>query len=205
MFDGKENVEYRTLEECCKSITGGNTPSMKHPEYYGGNIPFIKSGDVKGRAVTQGALWLTEKALEETTAKLVPEKTVLVVIRSAALRHEFHTAIAQVPLVINQDLKALQPQDGFLPEYIMWALMSHEEKLLGGVQTVLTSHIEMRDLLGLPIMVAPIDDQKAFCALVEQSDKSKFVGSNRNLSRCLGMYLLMIGTGRVAQSVTIIM
>ncbi len=173
MFDDIEGASYQTLEECCKSISGGKTPSMQHPEYYGGNIPYIKSGDVKEKAVSEGALWLTEKALSEGGASLVPAGTVLVVIRSAALRHEFHTAIATVPLAINQDLKALQPKDAFLPEYIMGALIAHEDRLLGGVQTVLTSHIEMKDLLSLPIMVAPIEKQIAFDRFVKQTDKSK--------------------------------
>ena len=174
MFDEIEGAQYQTLDKCCKSITGGNTPSMQHPEYYGGDIPFIKSGDVKEHTVSEGALWLTELALTKTTAKLVPVGTVLVVIRSAALRNEFHAAVAQVPLVINQDLKAFQADEGFLPEYLMWALIAHEDRLLAGVQTVLTSHIEMRDLLSLPIMVAPIEQQEAFSRFVEQSDKSKF-------------------------------
>lgn len=165
-------MDFLPLEKCCDRITGGGTPSMKHPEYYGGSIPFIKSGDVKEHTVSQGALSLTETALEQTTAKLLPAGTVVVVIRSAALRHEFHAAVTQVPLVINQDLKALQVKAKFLPEYIMWALISNEEKLLGGVQTVLTSHIEMRDLLNLPIAVVPIEKQQVFCEFVNQSDKS---------------------------------
>ena len=174
LFDSSENgAEFIRLEDCCKSITGGNTPSMKHPEYYGGSIPFIKSGDVKTRTIREGALWLTDTALEQTNAKLLPPKTVIVVIRSAALRHEFHTAVTEVPVVINQDLKALTPHDIFLPEYLMWALIAHENDLLGGVQTVLTSHIEMRDLLNLPIKVAPLEQQRYFCDMAAQLDKSK--------------------------------
>ena len=75
---------------------------MKHPEYYGGSIPFIKSGDVKTRTIREGALWLTDTALEQTNAKLLPPKTVIVVIRSAALRHEFHTAVTEVPVVMDE-------------------------------------------------------------------------------------------------------
>ena len=169
-----EGPEYLPLKECCKSIVGGNTPSMSHPEYYGGDIPFIKSGDVKERTVSSSALSLSSAALEKTNAKLLPKGSVLVVIRSAALQHEFHAAVSEVPVVINQDIKGLQVKDDFLPEFIMWALFAHERKLLGGVQTVLTSHIETRDLLELPIRRASKAAQTAFCDFVKQSDKSKF-------------------------------
>ncbi len=157
---------------------------MSHPEYYGGDIPFIKSGDVKERTVSSGALSLSSAALEKTNAKLLPKGSVLVVIRSAALQHEFHAAVSEVPVVINQDIKGLQVKDDFLPEFIMWALIAHERKLLGGVQTVLTSHIETRDLLELPIRRVSKAAQTAFCDFVKQSDKSKFAVANRNLSRC---------------------
>ncbi|MBQ6106873.1 MAG: restriction endonuclease subunit S [Thermoguttaceae bacterium] len=164
-----------SLKECCKSIVGGNTPSMNHPEYYGGNIPFIKSGDVKGRTVCCGTLSLTNTALEKTNAKLLPAGTVLVVIRSAALQHEFHAAVAEVPVVINQDIKGLQVKDEFLPEFIMWALISNEQRLLSGVRTVLTSHIETKDLLDLPIYRASKEAQTSFCDFVTQCAKSKFL------------------------------
>lgn len=146
---------------------------MSHPEYYGGDIPFIKSGDVKERSISSGALSLTSVALEKTNAKLLPAGAVLVVIRSAALQHEFHSAVTEVPVVINQDIKGLRVKEDFLPEYIMWALIAHERKLLGGVQTVLTSHIETRDLLELPVRRASKTAQSVFCDFVKRSDKSK--------------------------------
>lgn len=147
---------------------------MSHPEYYGGDIPFIKSGDVKLDYVSTGALWLTNDAIEKTTAKLLPTGTVLIVVRSAALRNEFHVAIAENPLVINQDLKALQPKYGFTPEYLMWAIKSREREILQKVQTMLTSHVEIRDILNLPIKRASTEEQAAWSAFVHQSDKSKF-------------------------------
>ncbi len=165
--------KYRQLRECCSNISGGKTPSMSQKEFYGGSIPFIKSGDVKGDSVSSGALWLTDAALEQGGAVLLPKETVIVVIRSAALRHEFHVAITNNPVVINQDLKAFQPKPEFLPIYLQWAIRSHEKALLSKVQSVLTSHIEMSDLLSIPVMEANIADQERFCDFIRQTDKSK--------------------------------
>ena len=170
-----------TVEECCETISGGGTPSMQHSEYYGGNIPFIKSGDVKSTHISQGALWLTDKAIEQTKATLLPAGTVLVVVRSAILKHEFHIAIADNPLVINQDIKALQPKKGILPEYLMWAIKSREGAILQKVQTMLTSHIEMRDFLNLKVKRATLTEQEAWKQFLEQSDKSKLRCSLRDL------------------------
>ena len=146
---------------------------MKHPEYYGGNVPFIKSGDVRGDTVSSGALWLTEKALEETTAKYVPKGAVLVVNRSAALLREFRAAIANQPVVINQDIKAFIPNEKFTSEYLLWAIKIQTQFLLTKVTTVLTSHIDLKDLLELRIPFATIDQQNSFSRFINQVDKSK--------------------------------
>ena len=183
MFGNVKGAEYRKLKECCTSVTGGSTPSMKHEEYYGGEIPFIKSGDVKDAYVSSGALWLTKEALNKTTARLVPAGTIIVVIRSGILKHNLPVAIATNPVVINQDLKAFQPKPEFLSQYLAWAIRSKEDELLSMTRAMTVDNIESNELYGIPIMVAPKEQQERFAECIEQSDKSKFVGANRNLSR----------------------
>ena len=165
--------QTKRLEECCISISGGNTPSMQHPEYYGGNIPFVKSGDVKGDYIVESTLTLTKTALTETTAKILPKSTLIVVIRSAALLKEFRIGMLMVDVVINQDLKALQVSEDFLPVYLMWAIKMQHQVLLNKVQTMLTSHIRMEDLLNLKIGTPPLSLQNQFAAFVERVDQQK--------------------------------
>ncbi len=170
---GEETEHGVPLKECCIDVRGGGTPSMQHPEYYGGNVPFIKSGDVRGDMVSSGALWLTEKALEETIAKYVPQGSVLVVNRSAALLREFRAAIAARPVVINQDIKAFIPKHDYTSEYLLWAIKIQTKMLLTKVTTVLTSHIDLKELLELRIANVSIERQKEFSAFISQVDKSK--------------------------------
>ena len=165
--------QAKRLEECCISISGGNTPSMQHPEYYGGNIPFVKSGDVKGDYIVESTLTLTKTALTETTAKILPKSTLIVVIRSAALLKEFRIGMLMVDAVINQDLKALHVSEDFLPVYLMWAIKMQHQVLLNKVQTMLTSHIRMEDLLNLKIGTPPLSLQNQFAAFVERVDQQK--------------------------------
>ena len=174
MFGKRDGAIYCTLEECCVSVTGGSTPSMKHEEYYGGEVPFIKSGDVKADYVSSGALWLTQMALDETTAKYVPAGTVVVVTRSGILKHNLPVAITLNPVVINQDLKAFEPKPEFSPQYIAWAIRSREDELLSKTRVMTVDNIESKDLYEIPVMIASREDQEQFAAFVRQSDKSKF-------------------------------
>ena len=55
------------------------------------------------------------------------------------------------------------------------------------VKGSLVPHISNKDINSFSIFVPPVDLQTEFAAFYQQSDKSKFVASNRNLSRCLGI------------------
>ena len=167
------------LEECCDFIAGGSTPSMKHEEFYGGNVPFIKSGDVKGDVVMRGAISLTEAALQKGGAKLIPADSVLVVTRSALLKTRMHTALAPIPVVINQDIKAFHPKETFTSNYLMSAIREREQDLLHGVRSVNTSSIKTSDLYSLPIPVPPLELQQEFADFAAQVDKSRFVAQQQ--------------------------
>lgn len=163
------------LKECCSKICGGKTPSMKHPEYYGGTIPFIKSGDVKGNAVSSGALWLSDAALEQAGVKLVKRGSVLVVTRSALLQRKMCSALCADDVAINQDIKAFEPKEGFSGSYLLWAIRLHEQRLLAGVRSVSTSALDFDDLCNLPIKVTSGFRQQEFADFVAKVDKSKYI------------------------------
>lgn len=199
MFGIANNYSSIPLEKCCTSIRGGSTPSMKQEEYYGGTIPFIKSGDVKEAYVSSGALWLTKKALRNTTAKLVPEGAVIVVIRSGILKNNLPVAIASNPVVINQDLKAFVLKPEFTSQYIAWAIRVNENKLLSMTRSMTVDNIESKDLYGLPIKVPPMELQCKFELFIKRIDKAKSALQNAITSlRATKRSILenALGTGR---------
>lgn len=106
-------------------IGGGGTPSKDNPAFWNGTIPWVSPKDMKQREITGSQDHITEAALSGSAAKLHPIGVVLVVIRGMILVHTFPSAVLRVPATINQDMKALYPRDGLLPEYlcaVLWAL-----------------------------------------------------------------------------------
>ena len=148
---------------------------MKHPEYYGGTVPFIKSGDVKGDAVSSGALWLSDVAIERAGVRIVERGSVLVVARSALLQRKVCSALCAVDVAVNQDIKAFTPKEEFSGSYLLWAIRSHERRLLAGVRSVSTSALDFDDLCSLPVKAASKVKQQEFADFIEQVDKSRFV------------------------------
>lgn len=174
MFSNRASGESVALQDCCSSIVGGKTPSMKHPEYYGGGIPFIKSGDVVGDRVFGGALSLSDAALERASVKMIPAGSVLVVTRSARLRKEVHCAVCANDVAINQDIKAFTPLPEFTSDYLLWAIRSHEPDLLKTVRSVSTSGMDLATLFGIGIRKAPLSLQRQFTTFVQRVDKLRF-------------------------------
>ena len=161
------------FKDCYAKMLGGKTPSMSRPEFYGGKVPFIKSGDVRGDYLSNGALWLSDTALKEGGAKYVPAGAVIVVVRSATLKNELRVAIAKNELVINQDLKAFVPRAEFDSQFLMHAIRLRTFELLSKVQTMVTSHLELSDLNQILIPKVPICVQREFVAIANAAEASK--------------------------------
>lgn len=161
------------FKDCYAKMLGGKTPSMSRPDFYGGRIPFVKSGDVRGDYLSNGALWLSDAALKEGGAKYVPAGSVIVVVRSATLKNELRVAIANNELVINQDLKAFVPRDEFDSQFLMHAIRLRTFELLSKVQTMVTSHLEISDLDQILIPKVSIGVQREFVAIANAAEASK--------------------------------
>ena len=56
----------------------GSTPNRLNKAYYGGNIPWLKTGDLNDGYITHIPEYITEKALNETSVKLNPIGSVLI-------------------------------------------------------------------------------------------------------------------------------
>jgi len=90
-----------TIEEICRDITSGGTPSRKVPEYFGGSIPWVKTTEIKYSRIYDTSEHITELGLQKSSAKLIPANSVLI-----AMYGDGGTAgrcsINKVPVTTNQ-------------------------------------------------------------------------------------------------------
>ena len=71
-------MELKKLGDIFK-ITSGGTPSKKKEEYYlDGDIPWIKTGDLKSKNIYKSSQYITELGVKNSSAKLFPKDTVLI-------------------------------------------------------------------------------------------------------------------------------
>lgn len=72
-------LELKTIKLSSKkfSITSGTTPSRKIDEYYGDEIPWVKSTDINNDIILETEEAITRKAIDETIARIYPKGSVL--------------------------------------------------------------------------------------------------------------------------------
>ncbi|MDD2533899.1 MAG: restriction endonuclease subunit S [Eubacteriales bacterium] len=92
------------LGDVCTFQSGG-TPSKSDPSYFGGTIPWITTVALNNSTVDQtcAAEWITDQAIKESSAKIVPANSILVGTRVGVGK----VAVNSVPISTSQDIIAL--------------------------------------------------------------------------------------------------
>jgi type I restriction enzyme S subunit len=109
---------------------GGMTPSKANAAYWGEGIAWASSQDIKSNRLSRTTHSITQTALDETRLTVCPVGSVLVVVRSGILAHTLPVAVTDVPVVINQDLKAFDSGDSVLNRWLAAWLRANERQIL---------------------------------------------------------------------------
>ena len=158
-FKGYDNsLERKTIGDITTSFSGG-TPKSSNKAYYEGNIPFIRSGEIK---LKQTELLISDEALKNSSAKLVEKGDILYALYGAT---SGEVSISQINGAINQAILAIKPNPGYSSEFIMNYLRKEKdnilEKYLQGGQGNLSAAIVKSIELSLP----SLEEQSAIGSL----------------------------------------
>jgi type I restriction enzyme, S subunit len=158
----------RSLAELV-SFGGGGTPSRSDLRYWSGPIPWVSPKDMKRPLIEDSIEHVSQTALDETTIRLHPPGTVLVVIRGMILVRRVPVAIAGPAVTVNQDMKALLPGPEIRSDYLAHALGSVEDALLAHAElsTHGTRRLATELLAAVEVPVPPLDEQ---ARIAEQLD-----------------------------------
>ncbi|GAA5484090.1 restriction endonuclease subunit S [Haloferula sargassicola] len=119
--------EVVRLSDVCRFQSGG-TPSKKNPEYWQGTIPWVSPKDMKRPRLNDVEDHISQEALD-SGSKLAPAGSVFVVVRGMILAKTVPVALAEVPMAINQDMKAIVPGSKLRSDFLLYALETFRDNL----------------------------------------------------------------------------
>lgn len=151
-FDGE--WEEKKLGEISRMFSGG-TPSVGISEYYNGNIPFIRSSEINS---DQTELFITNKGLSNSSAKIVEKNTLLYALYGAT---SGEVGLSRISGAINQAILAIIPEKKysslFIKNWLYKQKSSIIEKYLQGGQGNLSGSI----VKGLELYLPSLPEQEA--------------------------------------------
>lgn len=155
----------------CKTTLGsigkwqsGATPSRLCKDYYGGNIPWLKTGDLNDGIIQSIPEYITEKALEETSVKLNPKGSILLAMYGATIGK---IGILSIPATTNQACCACV--DYHMDKmFLFYFLLANRENFVamggGGAQPNISKEKITHTNIGLP----PLNEQHRIVAKIEE-------------------------------------
>ena len=167
-----DNPQYGKLPNgWCETLLGnigtwqsGATPSRLRREYYGGSIPWLKTGDLNDGIVQSIPECITERALEETSVKLNPAGSILIAMYGATIGR---IGILSKPATTNQACCACVD---YLPEkkFLFYFLLANRENFIamggGGAQP----NISKEKIIHTHIPLPPQQEQHRIVAKIEE-------------------------------------
>ena len=155
------------LSKIAKTSSGG-TPSRDNYDYYGGNIFWVKSGELKDGFIIRTEETITAKGLQNSSAKLFPAETLLIALYGATVGK---LGILKVEASTNQAVCAIITSPIIDKRFLFFYLLSQRENLIskstGGAQPNISQDI----IQSLEIPLPPLDEQKRIAAILDKADR----------------------------------
>ena len=150
------------------STTSGGTPSRSRADFFGGQIPWVKSGELAAGRVTTSEETITAEALASSSAKLMPIGTVLLAMYGATVGE---VAVLGVEAATNQAVCCISPTESVTGPFLVGLLHTRKRDLVrraaGGAQPNISQTI----IRGLEIPLPPIALQEEYAGRVAAADE----------------------------------
>jgi len=155
------------IEDFCETGSGG-TPDRSKPKYYGGSIPWVKSGELREGTIRDTEEKITELGLRESSAKLVARGSILLAMYGATVGR---MAFLGIDAATNQAVCNIRPDPKVADaRYVFHGLQSKVSHFLsravGGAQPNISQGLIRQTKLALP----PLDEQKRIAAILDKAD-----------------------------------
>ena len=140
-------------------VSTGGTPDTNHPEYYGGDIRWLKSGDVKGTYIDEVPNRISQLGLDNSNARIHPAGSVMLAM-SGQGKTRGTSAILRVPSTCSQSVAAILPSEHAIPEIIHYALVNRYDETRRITGDDERTGLNLKIIREIVIPLPPLDEQR---------------------------------------------
>lgn len=154
------------LGDVCKTTSGG-TPKRDVAAYYNGDIPWVKSGELKDSLITKTGEHISKLGLDNSSAKLIPKGTLLIALYGATVGK---LGMLHIEAASNQAVCAIYTSKAVHQKYLFHYLFKIRNKLIerssGGAQPNISQDI----IRNLEIPLPSLPEQKRIAEVLDKAD-----------------------------------
>ena len=153
-------------------IYSGGTPSRANPKFWGGNIPWVKTTQIKNSIIPESEVdeWITEEGFKKSSAKMIPKGTILMAMYGQG-KTRGRVAVLGLNATINQACAAISLKSTANRNFVFQQLLSKYTVIRkmsnSGGQDNLSAGLIKEITISLP----PLPEQKAIAGVLECWDR----------------------------------
>lgn len=159
-----------TLGEIAR-ITSGGTPDRSKSEYWGGDVPWVTTGEIQFNTITSSAERITAAGLQNSSAKLFPPGTLLMAMYGQG-KTRGQVAKLGIEAATNQNSAAILLNDGHDPDFYFQFLWSQYDTIRDFGHSGGVSHLNVGLLKQIGVPVPPAGEQRRIAAMLSMWDQS---------------------------------
>ena len=157
-------VEFKTIGEICLKVFAGGTPSTKREDYYDGDIPWIRSGEIDFNVITSAERNITELGYKESSAKKIRKNSVVMAMTGATVAK---SAVVSIETTANQSVCAMETNESITNyKYVYYCLAEDYFKIKSSAQGALTS-LNLAMIKNIEIPIPSLDEQNRIVGILD--------------------------------------
>ena len=162
-------IPVKKISTFCKTGSGG-TPSRSNNAFFeNGTIPWVKSGELKNRYITEVEEYITDLAVEKSSAKLVSKGSLLIAMYGATVGE-----VSQLTYdaTTNQAICNIQPDENVCDVNYLYRFLEASKSYLlsrrvGGGQPNISQGV----IKDLDVPLPPLEEQRRIASILDQADE----------------------------------
>ena len=167
----KKGWQTKTIGDVCDLATGG-TPSRAKPEYFGGDIKWLVSGDINQGEIFDCEGRITEAGKKNSNAKLLPINSVMIALNGQG-KTRGTVALLRTQATCNQSMVCISPKpsSGLLPEFLYANLHGRYEEIrrMTSDDDKDRRGLNMGLVRSIKIPIAPLAEQQRIVGLLDEA------------------------------------